>query len=68
MPEKSSFRKIQELTAENERLRTRDGNAHIILCCPTDDDPSKQEQLVIIDFGVADNIYMVEREAEHVAD
>lgn len=57
-------KQIQQLTAEVERLRKRDGNAHIILCCPTDNDPFRQEQLNIIDFGVSDNIYMVERASE----
>lgn len=61
----SGAKQIQELTVEVERLRKRDGNAHIILCCPTDDDPFKQEQLTIVDFGVSDNVYMVEKEVQH---
>ena len=57
-------KQIQQLTAEVERLRKRDGNAHIILCCPTDKDPFRQETLTIIGFGASDNVYMVERVSE----
>lgn len=52
------------LEAENERLRNRDGNAGIILCETTDTIPFHQERLKIIDFGVSDNVYMVERNSE----
>jgi hypothetical protein len=57
-------KKIQELTTENERLRKRDGNASIYLCNPTPDDPFRQDRLVIVDFGVSDNIYVAERLSE----
>jgi hypothetical protein len=57
-------KQIQELTAENERLRKRDGNATIIICETTDTIPFHQERLKIIDFGVSDNLYMVERDSE----
>ena len=57
-------KQIQQLTAEVERLQKRDGNAHIILCCPTEEDPFRQETLNIVDFGVSDNVYMVERSSE----
>lgn len=57
-------KQIQDLTTENERLRKRDGNATIILCSSTPDDPFHQKQLNIVDFGVSGNVYMVEVASE----
>lgn len=56
----SGAKQIQQLTAENERLQERDGNAHIVLLCPTPDDPFRRQTLAAIDFGVSDNVYVVE--------
>ena len=58
------IKKHDEVKAENERLQKRDGNATIILCETTDTIPFHQEQMKITDFGVSDNIYMVERASE----
>ena len=58
--EEEHFTLIQELTAEIERLRKREGNATIILSMPTAEHPLNTEELKIVDYGYADNIYMVE--------
>jgi len=50
-----------ELKAEVERLQTRDGNATIELCFSDGNNPFAREKLKIIDFGVADNVYVVEK-------
>lgn len=57
----------KRLRAENERLKrevdrysNRDGNATIELCKPTDDNPFNSVELTHVNFGVADNIYVVE--------
>lgn len=52
---------IKKLTAENKRFQEREGNAKFYLCCPTSDNPFRQDRLKIVDFGVSDNIYIVER-------
>lgn len=52
--------RIAELEAEIERLRNRDGNSTINLCFSKKGNPFNQEQLKIVDFGVSDNIYVVE--------
>lgn len=52
---------IDEQAAEIEWLRKRDGNASIRLLWPTEDDPFRRLGCTKIDFGVADNIYVVER-------
>ena len=53
--------KISKLIAEVERLSRRDGNALIRLLSPKEDDPFHRETLRVVDFGVADNIYIVEQ-------
>jgi hypothetical protein len=55
---------VERLVTENERLQKRDGNAVIIICETTETIPFHQERMKIIDFGVSDNIYMVERDLE----
>ncbi len=53
-------KQIQRLQADIERFRKRDGNATIELCFEKGDDPFCRETLKHIDFGVSDNIYVVE--------
>jgi len=48
------------LKAEVERLNKRDGNATIIVCSEIEGNPFHQTKAKIVDFGVSDNIYMVE--------
>jgi Lar family restriction alleviation protein len=48
-----------KLKAEVERLNKRDGSASIDLSYATEDYPFNVEELAIVDFGVADNGYVV---------
>jgi hypothetical protein len=50
---------IEKLEEENKRLLARDGKATITLSYPTKDYPFNTEDLEVVDFGVADNGYMV---------
>lgn len=52
------------LKREIKRLSERDGNAKIQLLTPTNDNPFLREDLSIVDFGVSDNIYVVEKVKE----
>jgi DNA repair exonuclease SbcCD ATPase subunit len=54
--------KITKLEAEIERLYERDGKAHIEIIHPVLDDPNPFHRITLkkIDFGVADNCYVVE--------
>lgn len=58
------IKKYDAMKAEHDRLMKRDGNATIIFCETTETIPFHQERLKIIDFGVSDNVYMVEKELE----
>jgi len=51
---------IEEQGAEIERLRMRDGNAAISLLLPTEANPFERDDVYVLDFGVADNCYLVE--------
>ena len=53
-------RYMDELEAERDRLRERDGQATIELCFDDGDSPFARRLLAVVDFGVADNIYVVE--------
>ena len=53
-------RKTEKAEAENKRLGNRDGNAHIELVLEKDGHPFYRIPLKVVDFGVADNIYVVE--------
>jgi len=53
-------RHIEEQGAEIERLRKRDGNAEISLLLPTETNPFERSDAHVLDFGVADNCYLVE--------
>lgn len=50
---------IEKLEEENKRLLARDGKATITLSYPTKDYPFNTEDLEVVDFGVADNGYVV---------
>jgi len=50
----------ERLKGENKRLSDRDCNASVNLCYSTEENPFNQEELKIVDVGVADNIYIVE--------
>ena len=52
--------KIDEKDREIERLINREGNAHIEIIVPTNDDPFRRFDLKVCDFGVADNCYVAE--------
>ncbi len=54
-------RGILKAHAENKRLAERDCNATISLIVPTADDPFNKEECKIVDVGVSDNHYVVER-------
>ena len=51
---------IEAQDAEIERLRMRDGNAAISLLLPTEANPFERDDVYVLDFGVADNCYLVE--------
>ena len=52
--------RMDQLQAENKRLAARDGNATIEVCYDDGTDPFARAECRIVDFGVADNIYVVE--------
>ena len=60
---KDQQRIIDSLDRDLVRFQNRDGKATIIICETTNTIPfhQDQERLRVIDFGVSDNIYMVER-------
>jgi len=58
---RNALKDREELRDEIERLDRRDGNATITLCFNDGNNPFAREQLNILDFGVADNIYVVEK-------
>ena len=51
---------VRRLEEDIERLNKRDGNAKVNLSYDTPDYPFNIEELQICDFGVSDNIYIVE--------
>ncbi len=51
---------IDTLRAEVKRLSNREGTAHIELCYNADGNPFEREDLALLDYGVADNCYVVE--------
>ena len=51
---------IDELEAEIKRLRARDGSATINVSYDDGVYPFQRVPMRVVDFGVADNIYMVE--------
>lgn len=53
---------LEKACVEIERLQARDGSAKIHLLTPTREDPFRRETLKKVDFGVADNCYVVESE------
>lgn len=59
---------IRQLKLDNERLTERDGNATIILCYSTRNNPFCRESLTVVDFGVADNVYTVQRRSNNGSD
>ena len=52
---------ITRLREELARLSSRDGNAKIQLCYDDGYNPFHKEELSIVDFGVSDNVYVVEK-------
>ena len=61
------MKRAEKAEAENKRLGNRDGNAHFELVLEKDGDPFYRIPLKIVDFGVADNIYVVESSDVQVA-
>ena len=51
---------LTQLRAERDRLSKRDGNATIKLTYNDGEHPFAREALDVVDFGVADNGYVVE--------
>lgn len=55
-------KEIAEIKTEVKRLADRDGKATFQLFRPTTEDPWNKIALRIVDFGVADNTYIVEED------